>query len=94
MSSLAVVLVLAGATALALGKGRTVLVSATGGGPFGTFEIPRPTTRSFVTDSGLVLQAPVDGDRCFAVPLCTPEPHAELELRGATPQQGFRIRST
>ena len=93
VSSLAVVVVLAGATAVALGRGRTVIVSATGGGPFGTFEIPRPSTRSFVTDSGLVLQTPVEGDRCFAVPLCTPEPQAALELRGSTPQQGFRVRS-
>lgn len=94
VTSLAFVLVLVGATAFALGKGETGLVDATGGGPLGTFEIPRPTTRSFVTHSGLVLQTPIDGDRCFAVPLCTPEPQAGLELRGATLRQGFRIRST
>lgn len=92
-SLIAVVLVLVGATALALQRGGTGLVSAKGGGPFGTFEIPRPTTRPFETDSGLVLQTPVDGDRCFAVPLCTPEPQSGLELRGAEPREGFRVRA-
>jgi hypothetical protein len=71
----------------------TRLVDARGGGPFGTPSVERPTTRPFVTDSGLVLETPGDGDRCWGVELCTPEPQVALELRGAGPEDGFRLRS-
>jgi hypothetical protein len=64
----------------------------TRGGPFPPSRVEQPTTRAFVTDSGLVLRTPVEGDRCWGVELCTPTPDARLELRGPSPADGFRIR--
>lgn len=88
----AAALVLVASALVVLARNDAWLVEARGGGPLGTPQIPPPETRSFVTDSGLVVQTPVDGERCFAVPLCTPGPDARLELRGRTPAQGFRLR--
>jgi len=61
-------------------------------GPFPAARVEQPATRAFVTDSGLVLRTPVDGDRCWGVELCTPTPSARLELRGSSLADGFRMR--
>lgn len=63
----------------------------TSGGIFPPRRVERPSTRAYVTDSGLVLQVPVEGDRCWGVVLCTPTPNPGLELRGSSPADGFRI---
>ena len=89
--SLAVLAVLWAAAGIALVTGGDELVDARGSGPFGTFEPSVPQTAPFTTRSGLVVQVPVEGDRCWRVPLCTPTPQPGLVLRGTTPADGFRL---
>lgn len=91
VAPLLIVLVLWGAVAFTFARNGLGLVEARGGGPFRSFETFPPATRPFVTDSGLVLQTPLEGDRCWEVQLCTPEPQHGLELRGADPHEGFRL---
>lgn len=82
-------IVLAFAVVVAL-EGGFEPVAADGGGPLGTPVAPTPAVEPFVTSSGLRLSRPANGeDRCFQVPLCTPEPDSRIRLLGASPGEGF-----
>jgi hypothetical protein len=48
-----------------------------------------PALEPFVTDSGLVLRRPRDGDRCFRAVACTPQPDRRLRLRADGIADGF-----
>jgi hypothetical protein len=50
----------------------------------GYYPIPEVQTYDFVTDSGLTLHVPAEGDQCWDAPLpCTPYPKPDLRLRRA-----------
>lgn len=87
LSLASIVLAFAGVVAL---KGGFKPVAADGGGPLGTPAAPIPAVEPFVTTSGLRLSRPANGeDRCFQVPLCTPQPDARIRLLGESPSEGF-----
>lgn len=66
-----------------------------GSGPFNTTGLRTPSLRMIETTSGLRLLSPTTGDRCWQVLLCTPEPHANLSLRGPGGiGDGFRVNTT
>ncbi len=68
-------------------------VAADDGGPLGTLPVPTPAVEPFVTASGLRLSRPANGDdRCFGIPLCTPEPDARIRLLGNLVSEGFTRR--
>jgi hypothetical protein len=66
-------------------------VRANGSGPLGAHLAPVPETRRYTTASGLVVLTPVEGDLCWALPLCTPVPDHGLRLRGKDVSQGFTV---
>jgi hypothetical protein len=66
-------------------------VMADGSGPFGAHSPPEAVTETFVTNSGLEIKYAPDW-LCWATePPCTFAPNPDLELRGETLREGFRI---
>ena len=45
------------------------------------YTYPRVEVKPFWTDSGLLLNVPVEGDQCVRMPFCTPYPAKGLKMR-------------
>ena len=67
-------------------------VMANGEGIYGAHSPPEAVVQPFVTESGLVLKYAPDWQCWLEAPPCTFSPNPELELRGETLREGFRIR--
>ena len=60
-------------------------------GPFGTPLEPVPALMAFQTNFRLRLWEPTNSDQCFGVLLCAPGINPQLQARGASVSDGFRI---
>jgi hypothetical protein len=68
-------------------------VIANGPGRFGTPAIPVPSLGRAQSNYKLVLSRPDNGDQCWAILLCTAGDYAQLELRGSSIADGFKVHA-
>jgi hypothetical protein len=69
-------------------------ITTPGKGPLGSFDPPSPAVVTARLVSGVAFKRPAVDDRCWRVMICAPTVRADLQLRGTSLANGFRMTTS